>query len=148
MLSKTVPFLPAIAHKCKTSRPTATKLKIPRPIFPRKGSVKFENRFGSNDAFKMAADQRKYGMPIFSKCRNFVNNSWNCTKFEAQGDLVCPSDFSYVDLSVTSRDLSMTLTVFFKFGRKWTLAPKLLGLEWYNLGKSQLKVFTMGLFHF
>ena len=25
----------------------------------------------------------------------------------------CPSDFSYFDLSVMSRDLSMTLTVFF-----------------------------------
>ena len=103
-----MPFLPAKAHKCKTSRPTATKFELTQPIFPRKGSVKFENRFGSTDTFKMAADQKKYGVPIFSKCCNFVNNSWNCTKFEAQGDLVCPSDFSYVDLGVTSCDLSMT----------------------------------------
>ena len=40
------------------------------------------------------------------------------------------------DLGVTSRDLSMTLTVFKRILRKWTLAPKLLGLEWCNLGKS------------
>ena len=56
---------------------------------------------------------------------------------------MCPSDLSYFDLGVTSRDLSMTLTVFFN-GRKCALAPKLLGLEWCNLGKSQVKVFTLG----
>ena len=36
-MSKTVPSLPAIAHKSETS--TATKFKIPRPILPGKGSV-------------------------------------------------------------------------------------------------------------
>ena len=65
------------------------------------------------NTFKMVADQRKWGVPIYSKCCNFVNNSWNCTKFEAQGDRLCPSDLAYFDLGVTSRDLSMTLTVFF-----------------------------------
>ena len=40
------------------------------------------------------------------------------------------------DTPVTSRDFSMTFTVIYKFGRKWTLAPKLLGLELCNLGKS------------
>ena len=52
----------------------------------------FENRYGSTDTFKMAADQRK--ITFFSKCRNFVNISRNCTKFEAQGDHgECPFDF-------------------------------------------------------
>ena len=96
----------------------------------------------------MAADQRKWGVPISFKCRNFVNNSWNCTKFEALGELGCPSDLSYFDLGVTSRDLSMTLTVFFLNWAKWTLALKLLGLELWNLGKSQLKLFTRVSFYF
>ena len=52
------------------------------------------------------------------------------------GDLERPFDFSTFDLGVTSRDLSMTLTVLKKNWRKCTLAPKLLGLEWCNLGKS------------
>ena len=56
--------------------------------------------------------------------------------------------FSYFVLGVTSRDLSMTVTLFLKFGRKWTVAPKLLGLEWCNLGKSQVNVFSLGLFFF
>ena len=60
----------------------------------------------------------------------------NCTIFGAQRDLGRPFDFSTFDLGVTSRDLSMTLTVLQKNLRKWTLAPKLLGLEWCNLGKS------------
>ena len=29
---------------------------------------------------------------FFSKCHNFVNNSRNCTKFEAHGDLGCSFD--------------------------------------------------------
>ena len=40
---------------------------------------------------------------------------------------ICPT------YSVTLRDLFMTFTGFFKNWRKWTLAPKLLGLEWHNL---------------
>ena len=91
----------------------------------------------------MAADQRQKGVPFSSKCRNFVNNSRNCTKFEAQGNLGCFFDFSYFDLDVTTRDLSLTLTgVFFLIWRKWTLTPKLLGLEWCNLGK----IITKGLY--
>ena len=56
--------------------------------------------------------------------------------FGAQGNLGRPFDSSTFDLGVTSRDLSMTLTVFKRILRKWTLAPTLLGLEWCNLGKS------------
>ena len=37
--------------------------------------------------------KEKLRVPFFSKCRNFVNNSRNCTKFEAQGDHGCPFDF-------------------------------------------------------
>ena len=89
----------------------------------------FENRYGSTDTFKMAADQRK--MTCASKCRNFVNNSRNCTKFEAQGG----HDFLYFDL-LTSHDLIVTFTVVQKLWRKWTLAQKLLVLECCNFGKS------------
>ena len=53
-----------------------------------------------------------------------------------RGDLGRPFDCSTFDLVVTSRDLSMTLPVLKKNWRQWTLAPKLLGLEWCNLGKS------------
>ena len=84
----------------------------------------------------MAADLKKMACAIFSKCHNSGNNGRNCTIFGAQGDLGRPFDFSTFDLGVTSRDLSMTLPVFFLFLGKWTLAPKLLGLEWCNLGKS------------
>ena len=42
--------------------------------------------------------------------------SRNCTIFGAQGDLGRPFDFSTFDLGLTSRDLSMTLTVFKKSG--------------------------------
>ena len=68
------------------------------------------------DTFKMAADQRKMASAIFSKCRNFVNNSRNCTKFDVHGELGCPFEFSYFDLGVTSRDLSMTLTFVLTLG--------------------------------
>ena len=51
-------------------------------------------------------------MPFFSKCPNSGNNGRNCTIFGAQGDLGRPYDFYTFDLGVTSRDLSMTLTVF------------------------------------
>ena len=44
-----------------------------------------------------------YWYAIFSKWRNCVNNSQNCTRFEARGELGCPLDLSYVDLGVTSR---------------------------------------------
>ena len=37
---------------------------------------------------------------------------------------------------MTSRDLSVTFSVFKKLWRKWTLAQNLLGLEWCNLAKS------------
>ena len=33
LFSKTVPFLPAIAHKSETSTATGTKLGLPEPIF-------------------------------------------------------------------------------------------------------------------
>ena len=56
--------------------------------------------------------KQKWRVPIFSKCYDFVNNTRNCTKFEAQGELGCPFDFSYFDRGVTSRDLSMTVTFF------------------------------------
>ena len=85
----------------------------------------------------MAADLKKWRVPFFPKCRNSGNNGRNCTIFGAQGDLGRPFGFSTFDLGVTSRDLSMTLPVLgLFFLRKWTLAPKLLGLEWCNLGKS------------
>ena len=42
----------------------------------------------------------------------------------AQRDLGRPFDFSTFDLGVTSRDLSITLTVFQKIWRKWTLGQK------------------------
>ena len=84
----------------------------------------------------MAADLKKWHMPFFSKRCNSGNNARNCTIFGAQGDLGRPFDFRTFDLGVTSRDLSVTLTVLKKIWRKWTLAPKLLELEWCNLGKS------------
>ena len=59
----------------------------------------------------MAVDLKKWRVPFFSKCRNSGNNGQNCTIFGAQGDLGGAFDFSTVDLGVTSRDLSMTLTV-------------------------------------
>ena len=43
----------------------------------------------------------------------------------------------------TSRDLSMTLTVFFNLGVSGRYSTKLLGLEWCNLVKSQLNVFLL-----
>ena len=73
--------------------------------------------------------KEKWRVPFFSKCRNFVNNSRNCTKFEVQGDHGCPFDFWYFDHGVTSHDLFVTFTVFQKLWRKWTLAQKLLVLE-------------------
>ena len=101
------------------------------------GSDKFENQFGRTSTFKMAADLKKNGrVPFFSKCRNSGNNGRNCTIFNAQGDLGGPFDFSRFGLGVTSRDLSMTLPVLQTFLCKCPLAPKLLGLEWCNLGKS------------
>ena len=48
------------------------------------------------------------------------------------------------DLGVTSHDLFVTFTVFQNLWRKWTLAQKLLGLEWCNLAKSEPRVFTLG----
>ena len=84
----------------------------------------------------MAADLKKWRVPFFSKCRNSGNNGRNCTIFGAQGDLGRPFDFSRFGLGVTSRDLSMTLPVSQTFLCKCPLAPKLLGLEWCNLGKS------------
>ena len=110
------------------------------------GLDKFENQFGPTSTFKMAADLKKWRVPFFSKCRNSGNNGWNCTIFGAQGDLRRPFDFSTFDPCVTSRDLSMTLTVFKRILRKWTLAPKLLGLEWCNLGKSYNKGLYSGFF--
>ena len=96
----------------------------------------------------MAANLQKMACAIFSKCRNSRNNGQNCTIFGAQGDLGRPVDFSTFDFGVTSRDLSMTLTVFKRILRKWTLAPKLLGLEWCNLGKSYNKGLYSGFFYF
>ena len=96
----------------------------------------------------MAADLKKWRVPFFSKCRNSGNNGWNCTIFGAQGDLGRRFDFSTFDLGATSRDLSMTLTVFKRILRKWALAPKLLGLEWCNLGKSYNKGLYSGFFYF
>ena len=55
--------------------------------------------------------RREWRVPFFSTCRNSGNNGRNCTIFGAQGDLGCPFDFFTFDLGVTSRDLSMTLTV-------------------------------------
>ena len=59
----------------------------------------------------MAAALKKWRVPFYSKYRNSGNNGCNCTIFGAQGDLGRPFDFSTFDLGVTSRDLSMTLTV-------------------------------------
>ena len=55
---------------------------------------------------------------------------------EAAPMFSCHFDFSRFGLGVTSRDLSMTLPVLQTFLCKCPLAPKLLGLEWFNLGKS------------
>ena len=75
----------------------------------------------------MVADQRKMAHTFLKKCCNSGNNSQNCTVSGAQEYLGGPFDLLYFELGVTSRDLSMTLTVVFKSGRRWTLAPKLLG---------------------
>ena len=40
------------------------------------------------------------------------------------------------DLGVMPRNLYMTFSFLTKYWRTWTLALKLLGLEWCNLGKS------------
>ena len=58
--------------------------------------------------------KEKWRVPFFPKCRNFVNNSRNCTKFEAQGGHGCPFDCWCFDLGVTSHDLFVTFTVFQK----------------------------------
>ena len=92
----------------------------------------------------MAADQRKMARTIFLNAVIPEIIVGIAPYLRHRGTF----NLSYLDLGVTSCDLSMTLTVFFKFGSKWTLAPKLLGLEWRNLGKSQLNVFTLGLFYF
>ena len=63
-----------------------------RPFFTQ-GYVNFENRFGSTDTFKMAADQRKMVRAIFFKCRNSWNNTRNYTIFGAQEGLGCPFNF-------------------------------------------------------
>ena len=60
----------------------------------------------------MAADLKKMACDIFLTCRNSGNNGRNCTIFGTHGDLGRPFDSSTFDLGVTSRDLSMTLTVF------------------------------------
>ena len=75
----------------------------------------------------MAADQRNMSRAIFSKCRNSGSNGRNCTIFGAQGDLQCPFDSSYFDLGVTSRDLSMTLTVFKQIWRKGDVSTETVG---------------------
>ena len=64
----------------------------------------------------MAVDLKKWRVPFFSTCRNSGNNGRNCTIFGTQGDIGRPFDFSTFDLGVTSRDLSMTLTVLIFFG--------------------------------
>ena len=51
-----------------------------------------------------------------------------------RGTLGAPLIFLYFGLGVTSRDLSMTLTVL-NLGVSGGSAPKQLGLEWCNLGK-------------
>ena len=84
----------------------------------------------------MAANQKMY-LPIYvynmcTICHNFGNNGRNYTKFGAKGTF----ELSYFGLGVTSRDLSVTLSVFQKLWRKWTLAQNPLGLEWCNLAKS------------
>ena len=71
-----------------------------------------------SDTFKVAVDQRKMARQFLSKCRNSGNNGRNCTIFGAHGDLRCPFDLSYVDLCMTSRDLSVILTFFKKILRK------------------------------
>ena len=100
------------------------------------GADKFETQFGRTSTFKMAADLKKWRVPFFSKSRNSGNNGRKCTIFGAQGDLGRPFEFSCFGLGVTSRDRSMTLPVLQTFLCKCPLAPKLLGLEWCNLGKS------------
>ena len=60
----------------------------------------------------MFEDSTQHQTPTLRKCRNSGNNGRNCTIFGAQGDLGRPFDFSTFNLGVTSRDLSMTLTVF------------------------------------
>ena len=73
---------------------------------------------------------------LFSKYCNFVNNSWNCTK--AQGDLGCPFDYSYFDLGVTSRDLSMSLTVLLHLGARYTDTLVLLLAHYERIGCDEL----------
>ena len=67
---------------------------------------------------------------------NFVNNSWNCIKFEAQGNLGCPFELSYVDFGETSRDLSMTLTVFFIIWAYVDVSTETIGVGMVYLEKS------------
>ena len=62
---------------------------------------------------------------MFSKCRNSGNRR-NCTIFGTQEDLGGPFDSPYVDLGVTSRDLSMTLT-FLKLAYM-DVSPKTVGV--------------------
>ena len=59
--------------------------------------------------------KQKWRVPILSKSSNFVNNSRNCTKFEALGDLI-DAPLIWHNLGPTSRDLSMTVTIFLNFG--------------------------------
>ena len=57
-------------------------------------------------------------MPILSKCRNFVTNSWNCTKFEA------PARITLLPVSY----LSMTVTVFFLIWEKVDVSTETVGV--------------------
>ena len=100
--------------------------------------------FGPTSTFKMAADLMCHFFKNAVTPEIMVGIA--LSYLVHRGDLVRPFDFSTIDLGVTSRDLSMTLTVFFL--RKWTLAPKLLGLEWCNLGKSYNKGLYSGFFYF
>ena len=86
----------------------------------------------------MVADQRKMGRAIFFENVITLEIIVGIAPYlEHRRTLGTPSIFhTWCDLGVTSRDLSVTYTVFQKLWRKWTLSQKLLGLEWYNLGKS------------
>ena len=66
----------------------------------------FENRFGSTDTFKMAADQRKIACAIFFQNAVSLEIIVGIAPYLEHRRTL--GAFLYIDLGVTSRDLAMT----------------------------------------
>ena len=100
------------------------------------GSDKFENQFGRPSTYKMAADLKKWRVPFFSKCHNYMSelhHIW-CTG----GPWAPPSTF--LVLTLVWRHVSFLWPYPFlkKNWRKWPLpgiSTETVGAKWCNLGE-------------